>query len=81
MAVLTVWFAVNHLMTKVNYIFNNFGSYSFVLPDMVGGNNYGEGHPSKELFIRWLQVSALMPSIQISFPPWEYDQEVGLDRL
>ena len=49
--------------------------YSFVLPDMIGGNGY-KGAPSRELYIRWLQVNVFMPSMQISYTPWLYDEEV-----
>ena len=38
--------------------------YSFVLPDMIGGNGYN-GDPSRELYIRWLQVNVFMPSMQV----------------
>ena len=39
---------------------------------MVGGNVYDSGFnnsyvPDKELFIRWLEISAFMPSIQDGF--------------
>ena len=47
--------------------------YSFVLPDMIGGNGY-KGEPSRELYIRWLQVNVFMPAMQISYVPWMYDQ-------
>lgn len=43
--------------------------YPFVLPDMVGGNEYG-GKADDELFVRWVQVNALMPMIQFSVVPW-----------
>lgn len=43
--------------------------YPFVLPDMIGGNEYG-GKADDELFIRWVQVNALMPMIQFSVVPW-----------
>ena len=46
--------------------------YPFVLPDMIGGNAYGN-YPTKELFIRWLQVNALMPSLQFSIAPWDFN--------
>ena len=42
---------------------------------MIGGNGYG-GAPSRELYIRWLQVNVFMPSMQISYVPWLYDKEV-----
>ncbi|XP_028604321.2 myogenesis-regulating glycosidase-like [Podarcis muralis] len=56
--------------------------YPFVLPDMIGGNflpNKTEGAvdiPDRELYIRWLELSAFMPSMQFSIPPWLYDREV-----
>ncbi|KAL3847851.1 hypothetical protein ACJMK2_018742 [Sinanodonta woodiana] len=58
--------------------------YPYILPDMIGGNGYGEDPliayaqtvlPSKELFIRWIQVTAYLPAMQFSFVPWQYDQE------
>ena len=47
--------------------------YQFILPDMVGGNVYDSGFeetylPDKELYIRWLEVTAFMPSIQVKLP-------------
>ena len=45
------------------------------MPDMIGGNGY-KGAPSRELYIRWLQVNVFMPSLQISYVPWLYDEEV-----
>ena len=49
--------------------------YPFVLPDMIGGNAYGE-RPTKELYIRWMQANSFMPSVQFSIVPWDYDAEV-----
>ncbi|XP_062984790.1 myogenesis-regulating glycosidase-like [Elgaria multicarinata webbii] len=54
--------------------------YPFILPDMIGGNflaNKTEGAediPNQELYIRWLELSAFMPSMQFSIPPWLYDR-------
>ncbi|XP_062540007.1 myogenesis-regulating glycosidase-like [Armigeres subalbatus] len=53
----------------------NMVGYPLVLPDMVGGNGYFNQYPSKEMFIRWLQATVFMPSIQFSFVPWDYDEE------
>ena len=40
---------------------------------MIGGNGYN-GAPSRELYVRWLQVNVFMPAMQISYVPWMYDQ-------
>ncbi|XP_077323161.1 myogenesis-regulating glycosidase [Lithobates pipiens] len=51
--------------------------YPFILPDMIGGNVYGNfSKDMKELYIRWLELSAFMPSMQFSVPPWFFDKEV-----
>lgn len=42
---------------------------------MIGGNQYGNDVITKELFIRWLQASTFMPSLQFSYAPWHFDQE------
>lgn len=63
--------------------------YPFVLPDMIGGNAYadfesfqGSAYPHRELYIRWLQATALLPAMQFSIVPWLYDNEViSLARL
>lgn len=49
--------------------------YPFVLPDMIGGNAYGTLLPDKELLIRWAQANALLPAMQFSVAPWDYDDE------
>lgn len=35
------------------------------------------GLPDRELYIRWLELSAFMPAMQFSIPPWAYDDEVS----
>ncbi|OWF36565.1 uncharacterized family 31 glucosidase KIAA1161-like [Mizuhopecten yessoensis] len=56
--------------------------YPYILPDMIGGNGYGEVIgvdvvlPERELYIRWLQLTAFLPAMQFSFVPWDYDDEV-----
>jgi len=56
----------------------NLAGYPYVLPDMIGGNNYNGEAVSKELFVRWLQASTFMPSLQFSFVPWDFqDPEVS----
>ncbi|MBX3081864.1 MAG: glycoside hydrolase [Anaerolineae bacterium] len=49
--------------------------YPFVLPDMIGGNAYGDVLADKELVIRWTQASAPMLAIQFSLAPWDFDEE------
>lgn len=48
--------------------------YPFVLPDMIGGNAYEGASVNEELFIRWLQVSIFLPSMQFSIGPWSFSQ-------
>jgi len=53
--------------------------YPYVLPDMIGGNAYIVGRedmPQRELYIRWLELSAFLPCMQFSISPWQYDEEV-----
>ncbi len=50
------------------------GGYPFILPDMVGGNEYEE-KADAEMMIRWTQLNALLPAVQFSLPPWEYGAE------
>jgi myogenesis-regulating glycosidase len=46
-----------------------------VLPDMIGGNSYGDDLPDAELMIRWAQATSAMPAMQYSTPPWDYGTE------
>ncbi|RUS76714.1 hypothetical protein EGW08_015517 [Elysia chlorotica] len=54
--------------------------YPFVLPDMIGGNAYNASNidqtvlPERELYIRWLQVTLFMPTLQFSVAPWDYEE-------
>jgi len=49
--------------------------FAYVMPDMVGGNQYGQDKIDKELLIRWAQASALMPLLQFSVGAWHFDDE------
>ena len=49
--------------------------FPYVMPDMVGGNQYGNDKIDAELLIRWAQASALMPLLQFSVGPWHFDKE------
>jgi alpha-glucosidase (family GH31 glycosyl hydrolase) len=82
------WGYANGLRTLIPCALQmSLSGYPFVLPDMIGGNGYGDGanqhdnhhssiRPSSELFVRWMQAAILMPAVQFSFVPWEYSQEV-----
>ncbi|XP_065225168.1 myogenesis-regulating glycosidase-like [Planococcus citri] len=62
----------------------NIIGYPFVLPDMIGGNEYDSEVPDQELFIRWLQINVFMPTLQFSIPPWNYGNktcEIALKML
>ncbi|XP_070543122.1 myogenesis-regulating glycosidase-like [Ptychodera flava] len=50
--------------------------YPFVIPDVIGGRG-NNSLPDRELYIRWLELSAFLPVMQFLTPPWEYDQEVN----
>lgn len=72
----TYWGFNNGLQTMIpTLLAMNLNGYTLVLPDMIGGNGYNE-KPSKELFVRWLQVNVFMPTLQYSFVPWDHDDEV-----
>lgn len=45
--------------------------YPFILPDMIGGNEYDE-KADAEMMIRWTQLNALLPAMQFSLKPWDY---------
>ncbi|CAG5135438.1 unnamed protein product, partial [Candidula unifasciata] len=49
--------------------------YPFVMADGIklAAN---EDKPSRELYIRWLQLVSLFPAYQYSVAPWEYDQGI-----
>ena len=67
--------------------------YPFVLPDLIGGNAMdvsdsgsvttmdGVNLPDKELYIRWLQATALLPMMQFSIGPWDYKEDPLIARL
>lgn len=73
----SVWDSLNKglrsvVMTTLQLSLHGYGA---ILPDMIGGNCYGN-KPSKELFIRWIQLNAFLPVIQFSLAPWKFDEEV-----
>lgn len=53
--------------------------YPLVNPGSVGGDVLTSPNatmPDKELYIRWLQLAAFMPVVQLSVPPGDYDLDV-----
>jgi len=46
--------------------------FFFLMPDMVGGNQYDGDRIEPELLVRWAQASALMPLLQFSVGPWHH---------
>ena len=73
----SVWTDQNGLKTLIPTLLQfSIEGYPFVLPDMIGGNGYNVLLPNKELFVRWMQANVFMPSLQFSFVPWDYSQEV-----
>lgn len=70
------WGFENGLPTLITTaLLMNIHGYPYVLPDMVGGNVYGNDTVTKEMFIRWLQANTFLPSIQFSAAPWDFDKE------
>lgn len=46
--------------------------YPFILPDMIGGNEY-LNKASEELYIRWVELNTFLPYMQFSIPPFRED--------
>ncbi|MCX7943602.1 MAG: glycoside hydrolase family 31 protein, partial [Deltaproteobacteria bacterium] len=46
--------------------------YPFVLPDMIGGNEY-LNKATEELYIRWVELNSFLPYMQFSIPPFRDD--------
>ena len=54
----------------------------------IGGNAYvwngdvidftAVAYPDYELYIRWAQLTAFLPSMQFSIPPWYYDDKTDV---
>ena len=72
----TVWGVDNGLRSLIPSLLTSAViGYPFTLPDIIGGNAYWNQTPDTELMIRWAQVSAFMPAVQWSIPPWEVSEE------
>jgi myogenesis-regulating glycosidase len=72
----SVWGNDNGLGAVVpEAIMTSLRGFTYVMPDMVGGNQYDGDTIDKELLVRWAQASALMPLLQFSWGPWHFDEE------
>ncbi|CAH2049633.1 unnamed protein product, partial [Iphiclides podalirius] len=77
----SIWGLNNGLSTVVTTALQmNLAGYTFLLPDMIGGNGYNLDHeqadtPTKELFLRWVQANTFLPAMQYSYVPWNFDNE------
>ena len=78
------WYYDNGLKTMIpSALTQGILGYPYILPDMIGGNAYVEGAefhsavllPDRELFIRWMQLTAYLPAMQFSIAPWQYEDE------
>jgi len=51
--------------------------YPYLIPDMIGGRIRTRDAdlplPAATMFLRWVQASVLMPIMQYSWAPWNYD--------
>ncbi|XP_066146993.1 myogenesis-regulating glycosidase [Euwallacea fornicatus] len=73
----SVWGLDNGLASLVTTLLQlNMNGYVMVLPDMIGGNGYAQ-KPNGELIVRWTQANTFMPSMQFSFLPWDYENEIA----
>ena len=71
----SVWGAENGLGAIIpEAITVSLRGFPYVMPDMIGGNQYDNDRITRELLIRWAQASALMPLVQFSVGPWHFDE-------
>lgn len=72
----SVWGRENGLGALVpEAITTSMRGFFFLMPDMVGGNQYDGDTIEPELLVRWAQASALMPLLQFSVGPWHHGPE------
>ncbi len=76
----TVWGLDNGLRAVITQsLTHGLLGYPYLIPDMIVGRvrtrEKSKPLPTKEIMIRWMQASILMPIPQYSYAPWHYDQE------
>ncbi|XP_077989395.1 myogenesis-regulating glycosidase-like [Glandiceps talaboti] len=70
------WNSTNGLQSIIPTILTySIMGYPFVIPDVIGGHG-NDSIPDKELYIRWLELTAFLPVMHFSTPPWFYEMEV-----
>lgn len=71
------WSFDNGLKSLVSKLLQlNLNGYGFIMPSIIDGIQRSDSEKiSKELFIRWLQATVFMPSLQFSVAPWDFDKE------
>lgn len=68
---------VPQVCTALNAVTERLSKKVNCLCCVVGDLYSSHGLPDRELYIRWLELSAFMPAMQFSIPPWAYDEEVN----
>jgi len=72
----SVWGTDNGLASVIpEAIMNSMRGFVYVMPDMVGGNQYDDDKIDDEMLVRWAQMSTLMPLTQFSLGPWHFGSE------
>lgn len=84
----SVWGTDNGMKSVLNAVLSlGLAGYSYILPDMIGGNGVDASDLSKsetpemELFIRWLQLNTFLPFGQFSLGPWRYENETLMSHV
>ncbi len=71
----STWCSANGLRSVIPTVLSlGIAGYSFVLPDMIGGNGLATDI-SEELYVRWVQLNAFLPIMQFSVAPWHYSSD------
>ena len=66
----SIWGTDNGLASVLTqYLAMGLIGYPFILPDMVGGNEYIQ-KADDELFVRWVELNTYLPMVQFSVVPW-----------
>ncbi|XP_072031554.1 LOW QUALITY PROTEIN: myogenesis-regulating glycosidase-like [Amphiura filiformis] len=82
------WNYSNGLLTMIpSTLVMGLLGYPYILPDMIGGNCYDSVTfhsrylPDRELYIRWLELTAYLPAMQFSVAPWQYQDNDDVVRI